>query len=104
MRSLIVLVLICLCFPSKSLCWSFGGFDAKEILNMQEKAFQYGKACKRHDQLDSCSNFLDAFRKEVDLQIKYEKEINEGIAKGNGECQQIVHNAKIIFEMAVSLR
>lgn len=104
MKYLIVLVVLCIGIPKTAMAWSFGGLDVKEMKDIQEKAYQAGLACQRGDHLDSCDNFVAAFRQEVDLYKKNEKEIGEGGAKGDPDCERIILNGKIIFELAESLR
>ena len=101
---IIAFVVFCISLPMTAMAGFFGGLDVKEMKEIQEKTYQTGLSCKRRDRLDSCTNFLDAFRKQVDLFKKHEKEINERAAKGDSDCNQIIHNGKINLEIAESIR
>lgn len=81
----------------------FGGLDVDEMKESQERAYQYGKACKRGDTLDSCEKFIKYFKESTNLLTKHKDELYKGVNEGNSDSEQIMHNAKRLTDLAETL-
>lgn len=98
-----LIFIIILFITSQGMAGWFGGLDVGEIKDLQEEAYQNGRACQRGDTLDACEKFIESFRASVDLIKKYEEEIYSKVDKGDSDCEQIIHNAKRLLSLSSTL-
>lgn len=87
----IFVVGMCL-IPIKGFSWSIFGPDLDGILESQENAYTFLKACERRDALNSCEEYdkkLSKIGTEVD---NHRKAIDKCASKGNPKCKKILSN------------
>lgn len=65
---------------------------------IQEEAYQDGQSCQRHDTLNSCSDFLESYKKQSEMLLKLNGYLKEN--SNDQDCQQVVLNSNNIQNIA----
>ncbi len=88
----ILVASVCLIIATKGFSWSVFGPDVDGILEAQEKAYTFLKACVNRDTLNSCEEF-DEEISEIGTEVENHREaIEECAAEGNPKCERILSN------------
>jgi peptidoglycan hydrolase CwlO-like protein len=89
----IIVVGIFLIIPVKGFSWSIFGPDLDEILESQENAYTFLKACVNRDTLNSSCEEFDEKISEIGTEVdNHRKTIDECAAEGNPKCKKILSN------------
>jgi peptidoglycan hydrolase CwlO-like protein len=88
----IIVVGFCLIIPIKGFSWSIFGPDLDGMLEAQENAYTFLKACQSRETLNSCEKF-DEKISEIGTEVdNHRKAINECASEGNPKCNKILSN------------
>lgn len=89
--------------PIAGFPWSIFGPDLDGILESQETAYTFLKACKSQDSLNSCEEYKRKFEEAENEVDNHRKAIDECASKGNSKCKKILSNLGALREEDIML-